>query len=64
MPLDGLKVFSATLSRDRHKLGETVTKWIDDHPAYEIVDKIVTQSSDDAFHCISVSLFYVQRSVA
>ncbi len=28
------------------------------HPEYEIIDKIVTQSSDREFHCLTVTLFY------
>jgi hypothetical protein len=28
----GLRVFSATRARDRHVLGETIPRWIADHP--------------------------------
>jgi hypothetical protein len=28
------------------------------HPGVEIVDKIVTQSSDEAFHCLAITLFF------
>lgn len=55
---NGVKVFSATMVADRARLGETVTAWIDAHPTYEIVDIVVTQSSDAAFHCIAITLFY------
>ncbi|MCA9666411.1 MAG: hypothetical protein KC503_12510 [Myxococcales bacterium] len=61
MTFDGMKVFSATKARERQELGESVTQWLRDHPELEIVDKIVTQSSDQAFHCVSVALFYVRR---
>ena len=54
----GLKVFSATKARDRDALGETITDWIRRHPDYEIIDKIVTQSSDTEFHCLAITLFY------
>jgi len=54
----GVKVFSTTLARDRESLGETITRWIADHPGIEIVDKQVRQSSDRQFHCLSVTLFY------
>jgi hypothetical protein len=54
----GVKVFSATKARDREVLGETITAWIRTHPEYEIFDKIVTQSSDAAFHCLAITLFY------
>jgi hypothetical protein len=54
----GLKVFAATKAKDREVLGETVTDWIARHPNYEIVDKIVLQSSDAEFHCLSITLVY------
>jgi len=54
----GAKVFSATKAREREALGETVTSWLRAHPEYEIVDKIVTQSSDTEFHCLSITLFF------
>jgi hypothetical protein len=28
----------------------------------EIVDRVVTQSSDDEFHCLTIILFYRQRA--
>lgn len=54
----GLKVFSATKARDREVLGEKVTEWLRAHKELEIVDKVVHQSSDNEFHCLSVTLFY------
>jgi hypothetical protein len=54
----GLKVFSATKARDREELGTQITNWIRANPNLEIVDKVVTQSSDREFHCISIVLFY------
>lgn len=57
----GLKIFSATKARDREVLGETVTDWICKHPELEMLDKIVTQSSDDQFHCLCITLFYRAR---
>jgi hypothetical protein len=53
-----VKVFSATKQLDRNALGEMVTDWIRAHPGVEIVDKIVTQSSDSEFHCLTITLFY------
>ena len=41
-----VKVFSATKAREREDLGETITRWLKDHPGIDIVDKVVTQSSD------------------
>ncbi len=57
----GVKVFSTTLARDREAMGETITKWLKDNPSAEIVDKVVTQSSDKEFHCLSITLFFRQK---
>jgi putative lipoic acid-binding regulatory protein len=54
----GVKVFSATKAREREDLGEQVTNWIRNHPAARIIDKIVTQSSDREFHCLTITIFY------
>lgn len=57
-----VKVFSTTLARDREVMGENITKWIADHgQGMQIVDKIVTQSSDKEFHCLSITLFLQQK---
>lgn len=55
---NGVKVFSATMMQDRHGLGEKVTAWMNAHPECKIVDTVVTQSSDEAFHCLAITLFY------
>ena len=57
----GLKVFSATKAKDREELGEKVTGWLRRHDDVEVVDKIVTQSSDREFHCLTITLFYQQK---
>lgn len=54
----GVKVFSATKAREREGLGEAITQWLRQFPDMEIVDKIVTQSSDSEFHCLTITLFY------
>jgi len=43
-------------------MGETITKWLKENPNAEIVDKVVTQSSDKEFHCLTITLFYRQRN--
>ena len=63
MKFNGLKVFSATKAKEREELGEKVTDWIRRHPSCEIVDKIVTQSSDQEFHCLTVTLFYNDQAM-
>ena len=57
----GLKVFSTTLARDREAMGENITRWLRENPSAEIVDKVITQSSDKEFHCLTIALFYRQR---
>ncbi len=54
----GVKVFSATKARDREELGENVTRWVRANADLEIVDRIVMQSSDNEFHCLTVVLFF------
>ncbi|RKG51031.1 hypothetical protein D7X30_36440 [Corallococcus sp. AB011P] len=58
----GVKVFSTTLARDRENMGENITKWLKENSAVEIVDKIVTQSSDKEFHCLTITLFYRHKA--
>lgn len=60
----GAKVFTATKARDRDELGETVTRWIHANPGAKIIDKVVTQSSDREFHCLSITLFYDTQQAA
>jgi hypothetical protein len=58
----GVKVFSATKAKERELLGELITDWIRSNPNCEIVDKIVTQSSDSEFHCLTITLFYKHKA--
>lgn len=58
---NGLKVFSATMMADRDNLGEKITAWIRDNPNLKITDITVTQSSDEAFHCIAITVFYYEE---
>ena len=53
-----VKVFSATMAAERDQLGEKITNWLAANPGVRVVDKIVTQSSDEAFHCLAITLFY------
>jgi len=64
LKFNGVKVFSATMVADRDQLGEKVTAWINTHPEKKVTNLVVTQSSDEAFHCIAITVFYheeVQR---
>jgi hypothetical protein len=58
----GVKVFSATKAREREELGETITRWLQANADLEVVDKVVSQSSDDEFHCLSVVFFYRHKA--
>jgi len=54
---DGVKVFSATMAHQREHLGES-------HPQYKVTEVMVTQSSDSAFHCITITVFYAAEREA
>jgi len=56
-----VKVFSTTLARDRDALSDRITNWLREHPEIEVVDKVVTQSSDKEFHCLSLTFFYREK---
>jgi len=58
---DGVKVFSASRREDRAVLGEAVTNWLGGNKV-TIIDKIVLQSSDSEFHCLTIVLFYARGS--
>jgi hypothetical protein len=58
----GVKVFAATKAKEREELSENVNRWIRSNQDLEIVDKVVSQSSDDEFHCYSLVIFYKQKS--
>ncbi len=60
-PFTGVKIFSTTLARDRDAMGDQITRWLQENRQLEVVDKVVTQSSDKEFHCLSITLFYRER---
>jgi hypothetical protein len=55
---NGVKVFSATMVADRDQLGEKVSAWMNTNSHLKVTDIVVTQSSDEAFHCIAITVFY------
>ncbi len=59
MKFNGVKVFSATKARDRSALGDRFTEWLEANPEFEVVDTVVTQSSDAEFHCLTFTVFYI-----
>jgi hypothetical protein len=58
----GLKIFSATKAKEREELGEHVTRWLRSNADLEVVDRVVRQSSDNEFHCLTIVLFYREKS--
>ncbi len=60
---EGVKVFTATKAREREEMGEVITAWLAKNPSLRVVDKVVTQSSDNEFHCLTITLFY-ERAAA
>ncbi len=57
----GVKVFSATKAKEREELGDNVTRWLRSNADLEVVDRVVTQSSDNEFHCLTIVLFYREK---
>jgi hypothetical protein len=59
---NGVQVFCATMVHQRQTLGETVTRWLEEarakRPGFQLVDVVVRQSSDSAFHCITIVIFF------
>ena len=62
MQFTGVKVFSATKAKEREELGESITRWLRSNGDLEVVDRVVAQSSDDEFHCLTIVLFYRAKS--
>jgi hypothetical protein len=64
MQYNRVKVFSATKARERSGLGERVTSWLQEYLKEKgtVIDKVVTQSSDQEFHCIAITLFLRDHS--
>jgi hypothetical protein len=58
---NGVKVFSSTMLADRATLGDRVTLWLNEHHEIDLVDLVVTQSSDSRFHCTAITIFYRSR---
>jgi hypothetical protein len=61
--INGVEVFSASRIRDRRELDARMTAWMQRRQAepkknFEIVDVVVTQSSDSEYHCYSATFFY------
>lgn len=55
---DGIELFSATKFQDRDNLGKKVSGWIQTNPSLKVVATVITQSSDEQFHCVCITLFF------
>jgi hypothetical protein len=47
---------------DRDQLGEKVTDWMAKNQQKKVTDIVITQSSDEAFHCIAITVFFFEES--
>jgi hypothetical protein len=56
--MDGVMVFTATKAKEREGIGERVTDWLRSEPEKNVKDVTVTQSSDDEFHCLTITILY------
>jgi hypothetical protein len=61
---NAVKIFTATKAKEREDLGEVITRWLNANPGIEIVDKVVQQSSDNEYHCLTVVLFYKKKAAS
>src|SRR3569623_1908635 len=59
--INGVKVFSATMAQERENLREKVTVSVRAHPQCKLEDTIVPQSSDEAFHCLAISVCFLDE---
>jgi hypothetical protein len=64
--VSGCRTFSASLRDDREMLGNRVTEFLKDLRAVAgaVHDIDVMQSSDHAFHCLSIVVWYEAPSGA
>lgn len=55
---DGVKVFSSSHARERAEMGDRMTQWLKANRHIEVIDTVVTQTSDRSHHCLTVTFFY------
>jgi hypothetical protein len=59
----GVRVFSVSKQVDREDLGDRITRWMRE-TGVQLVRSVVTQSSDNSYHCLSITVFYRDREGA
>lgn len=52
-----VQVFSATLARDRDRVGDLVTDWLRANPQVAVSEIRTHQSSDNSYHCLTFIIF-------
>ncbi len=57
----GVKVFTATKAKERGALGDRITEWLRSDPPKSLRDVTVTQSSDEEFHCLTITFLYTEQ---
>jgi hypothetical protein len=61
MDFDGMILFSASKHEERNKLGEAVTEWRKRNASLVVLETQTLQSSDNAFHCVTIAIFYAYK---
>lgn len=59
--MKGVMVFTATKAKEREELGDKVTEWVRAAPPKTVLDVTVTQSSDEEFHCLTITILYEEK---
>jgi hypothetical protein len=54
----GCKVFTGTTAGARETLGDKFTAWLKQRPEVIVVETRVLQSSDNAYHALTICVFY------
>lgn len=56
------KVFTEVDRRYLTDIGDQITEWLVTNPQFEVVGRVVVQSSDRGRHCLSAIVFVRERS--
>lgn len=52
------------MARERERLGDRVSDWLAANPQLEVLQTIVSQSSDSEYHCLSLVLLCAEPSTS
>ena len=50
--------FAATVFDERARLGDRITEWLAANPRRTVTEIVVTQSSDCAYHCLTITVLF------